>query len=103
MCWVVKGHYNIHVVDQEGRYIGSMTNCREFGHRIIAVKRTLDEAIKAMEEYFDPALDLKLYSSDEIVKHPYGKRRVAYSMDGVRVLVTLAIQPRNKIPKGWVV
>lgn len=103
MCYVVKAHCHLQRIDPDGFFVDSIDEGRGYMTKIISVDRTFEDAYKAMEEYFDPSLCLELYSSDEIVDHYYGKRRIEYDTNGLRVLVTLAIQRKKRIPKGWAV
>ena len=102
MCYVVKAYYHLQRIDSDGSFVESIGDGRGMT-KIISVDRTLEDAYKAMEEYFDPSLCLELYSSDEIVDHYWGKRRIEYDTNGLRVLITLAIQRKKRIPKGWAV
>lgn len=103
MCYVVKAHYHLHKIDSNGCFVESMDGGHGYADKIISVTRTLDDAFIAMEEYFDPNLSLELYSSDELVDHYYGKRRVEYIANGMKILISLTIQRKKHIPKEWAV
>lgn len=92
-CYVVKEHVNRNYIYPDGTIGVSLSeDSKEWSQKIVAVSKTLVGAMRAMEEYFDPDYSMDDYSTDEIVKHYYGKRRVEYIGNGIRTLVTLSIQ-----------
>lgn len=91
-CYIVNEHINRHYIYSDGSIGESLSGNKEYSKKVIAVSKTLAGAMRAMEEYFDPDYSINEYSTDEIVNHYYGKRRIEYIGNGIRTLVTLTIQ-----------